>query len=47
LVAFPVGVFEVTGTGTRFISLHDTRRLAAVGFSAFCLGLILKSSRKR
>jgi uncharacterized spore protein YtfJ len=46
LVAFPVGVFEITDAGTHFIPLHDKRKIAAIGIFCFCVGLILKSSRK-
>jgi uncharacterized spore protein YtfJ len=36
--AVPIGVVEVTDTGTRFIALHDKRKLAGVLMLGFCLG---------
>lgn len=45
LGAFPTGVFEISESGTRFIPVHDHRRMAAVGFLCFCLGVLLKSPR--
>ena len=38
VVAVPVGVFEVTDTHTRFVPLHDHRRLLAIGLLGFGLG---------
>jgi uncharacterized spore protein YtfJ len=46
LMASPVGVFEITEIGTRFVPLHDKRKLAAVGFVCFWLGMLLKSGRR-
>ncbi len=47
LAAIPVGVFEVTETDTRFIPMHDKRRLAGAGLIGLCLGLLLARNRKR
>jgi uncharacterized spore protein YtfJ len=48
LVALPVGVFEVSESGTRFIPLHDKRKIATVGIASFCLGMIFRARwRKR
>jgi uncharacterized spore protein YtfJ len=38
LYAVPIGVVEVTDTDTRFIPLHDKRRLAGAALVGFCLG---------
>jgi uncharacterized spore protein YtfJ len=47
LVALPVGVFDVSESGTRFIPLHDRRKLAAIGFASFCFGVILTATRRK
>ena len=47
LIAMPVGVFEVSDTGTRFVGLHDKRKMTAVGLVSFCLGMLVKSRRRR
>jgi uncharacterized spore protein YtfJ len=36
--AVPIGVVEVSDTGTRFVALHDKRKLAGVLMLGFCLG---------
>ncbi len=36
--AVPIGVVEVTDTGTRFIALNDKKKLAGVLMLGFCLG---------
>ena len=36
--AVPIGVVEVTDTGTRFIPLNDRKKLAGVLLLGFCLG---------
>src|SRR5947208_5857372 len=45
LMAFPIGVFEISDAGTEFVPLHDKRKLAAVGLACFFLGMILKSRK--
>ncbi|MCU1257336.1 MAG: hypothetical protein JWO80_221 [Bryobacterales bacterium] len=40
LAAIPVGAFEITDTGTRFIPLTEKRKLIAVGMIGLCLGLL-------
>jgi uncharacterized spore protein YtfJ len=47
VTATPVGVFEVTETGTRFIPIHDKIRLAGAGLAGLCLGILLARIRKR
>ncbi|MDQ1473904.1 MAG: hypothetical protein QOJ99_5384 [Bryobacterales bacterium] len=47
LVALPVGVFEVSEAGTRFVPLHDKRKIATVGIASFCLGMILSAMRRK
>jgi uncharacterized spore protein YtfJ len=47
MAAIPVGVFEVTDTSTRFVPLHDKRRLAGAGLIGLCLGMLLARNRKR
>lgn len=44
--AVPIGVVEVTDTGTRFIALHDKRKLAGVLMLGFCLGAFWARLRK-
>jgi uncharacterized spore protein YtfJ len=46
VAAIPVGVFEVTDEGTRFISLHDKRHLAGAALIGLCLGILLARNRK-
>jgi len=36
--ATPVGVFEVTETGTRFVPLNEKRNLLLSGLAGLCLG---------
>jgi len=36
--AVPIGVVEVTDAETRFVPLHDKRKLAGVLLLGFCLG---------
>lgn len=38
IYAVPIGVVEVTDIETRFIALHDKRRLAGAALIGFCLG---------
>ena len=38
--AVPIGVVEVTDTETRFVALHDKRRLAGAVLVGFCLGAL-------
>jgi uncharacterized spore protein YtfJ len=45
--AMPVGVVEITSAGTRFISLHDTRRLAIAATAGFLFGAFLARRRAR
>jgi uncharacterized spore protein YtfJ len=47
VAAIPVGVFEVSDTGTRFIPLHDKRRIAGAGLLGLSLGILLARRRKR
>ena len=42
LLATPVGVFEISEAGTRFLPLHDNRKLLAAVYLGFCLGLLLR-----
>ena len=39
IYAVPIGVVEVTDIETRFIALHDKRRLAGAALIGFCLGV--------
>jgi uncharacterized spore protein YtfJ len=39
LYAVPIGVVEVTDADTRFIPLHDKRRLAGAVLAGFCFGV--------
>ena len=45
--AVPVGVFEVGAQGTRFISVTDRRKLAAVLAAGMAFGLCLGWRRRR
>ncbi len=47
VVANPVGVFEVTDEGTRFIPLHDKRHLAGAALVGLCIGMMYARNRKR
>jgi uncharacterized spore protein YtfJ len=47
MAAIPVGVFEVTAEGTRFVPLHDKRRLAGAALIGLCMGVLLARKRKR
>jgi uncharacterized spore protein YtfJ len=40
VVAIPLGVVEMTDRETRFIPLHQNRKLVAAGFAGVCLGLL-------
>ncbi len=42
----PLGVFEVSATGTRFISLTDKRKSMIAAAAGLALGLILSRRRK-
>jgi len=44
--AVPIGVVEVTDTETRFIALHDKRRLAGAALAGFCLGALWARFRR-
>jgi uncharacterized spore protein YtfJ len=46
VASIPVGVFEVTETGTRFIPIHDKVRLAGAGLAGLCLGILLARNRR-
>ncbi len=46
VAVLPIGVFEVTATGTRFISLTDKRKSLAIAAAGLTLGLILSRRRK-
>ena len=41
-MATPVGVYEISEAGTRFLPLHDNRKLLAAVYLGFCLGLLLR-----
>lgn len=45
--AVPIGVVEVTDTGTKFIALHDKRVLAGAALVGFCLGAFWARLRHR
>lgn len=38
VIAQPVGVVEVSATGTRFITIHNRRRMAGLAFAGFIAG---------
>jgi uncharacterized spore protein YtfJ len=40
VVAVPVGLYEVSDTGTRFVPMRDNRKLVAAGLLGVCLGLL-------
>jgi uncharacterized spore protein YtfJ len=40
VMAIPLGVFEVTDTQTRFIPLHEKRKVVAGALIGFCLGVL-------
>ncbi|MES1260164.1 MAG: spore germination protein GerW family protein [Acidobacteriota bacterium] len=42
LMAIPLGVYEISDSGTKFIPLHDKRKLLAAVYLGFCLGMILR-----
>ena len=42
LMAAPIGVYEITDAGTRFLPLHDKRKLLIAVYLGFCLGAILR-----
>lgn len=44
--AVPIGVVEVTDTGTRFVALHDRRVLAGAMLVGFCLGAFWARRRR-
>jgi len=44
--AVPIGVVEVTDTGTRFVALHDRRVLAGAILMGFCLGALWARVRR-
>ena len=43
----PVGVFEVSSSGTRFVPLTDKRRLAISAVAGVGLGLLLAARRRK
>lgn len=46
--AIPLGVFEITEAGTRFVPLHEIRQLMAAALFGFCLGVfVAKRARRR
>ena len=45
VVAAPAGVFEVTGSHTRFVPLHESRNLLLAGLIGFGLGLLCARAR--
>lgn len=45
VLAIPVGVFEITDTQTRFVPLHDRRRLLAGALIGLCFGVLLARRR--
>jgi uncharacterized spore protein YtfJ len=47
IVAMPLGVFEVTETQTRFIPLHDHRKLAGALLFGLSLGLLFARRGKQ
>lgn len=47
VIALPVGVFEVTQSGTRFVSANGDRKLLAATLAGIGLGLIWGRIRKR
>jgi len=38
--ATPLGVFEITDQGTRFVALNLKRKLLLAGFAGLCVGLL-------
>lgn len=40
IVAIPIGVFEITDSQTRFISLHENRKVLAGALIGLCAGLL-------
>jgi uncharacterized spore protein YtfJ len=44
--AIPAGVIEVTDTETRFIAVHEKRKLAAAALVGFCLGAFWARMRR-
>jgi uncharacterized spore protein YtfJ len=40
VIAIPLGVFEITDTRTRFIPLHEKRKVAAGALIGLCLGIL-------
>ena len=47
IAVMPVGVFEVSATGTRFISLTDKRKSLIAAAAGLALGVILFRRRNR
>ncbi len=47
VAVLPVGVFEVSQSGTRFVSLTDKRKLGIAAAAALCLGLVLGHRRRK
>jgi uncharacterized spore protein YtfJ len=44
--AIPAGVIEVTDSETRFIAVHEKRKLAAAALVGFCLGAFWARMRR-
>jgi uncharacterized spore protein YtfJ len=44
--AIPAGVIEVTDTETRFIAVHEKRKLAAAALVGFCMGAFWARMRR-
>ncbi len=40
VMAIPVGVVEVSAAGTRFISIHNRKRIAVLGLAGFLAGYL-------
>ncbi len=47
ILVLPVGVFEVSQSGTRFVSLTDKRKLGITAAAGVFLGLMLGRRRRR
>ncbi len=43
----PVGVYEITTEGTRFLPLHQTQRIMGAMLVGFCAGLLLGRRGRR
>lgn len=46
IVAMPIGVFEITESETRFISLHENRKVLKGALIGFCVGLLWARRKK-